>query len=190
MVASAAARMGDTEQTLVIDVPFPREEGLTPFTRADLVFTGVDHSTTSYEVRLFLNNPTAIADTSRTAEQGYAGRFTVFGHGGCYGDEDHCDVPAPSTDPTDLRPPHPLTPLNTYVTVTDALRRVLARDGVLRTVTLVPVSITPRRTDRRPAPELLRFADVSLHTYLTATEADAGPPQLSRNDQLGAICPS
>ena len=31
MVASAAARMGDTEQTLVIDVPFPREEGLTPF---------------------------------------------------------------------------------------------------------------------------------------------------------------
>jgi hypothetical protein len=81
-------------------------------------------------------------------------------------------VPAPSTDPTDLRPPHPLTPLNTYVTITDALRHILAEGSELRTVTLVPVSITPMRKDRKPAPELLHFADVSLQTYLTATEAD------------------
>ena len=74
-----------------------------------------------------------------------------------------------------LRPAHPLTPLDTYVTITDALRRVLAHDGALRTVTLVPVSITPRRADRRPAPELLHFADVSLRTYLTSTEADVEP---------------
>jgi tyrosinase len=175
MVTAAAASTGDTEQTLVIDLPFPAEEGLTPFTRADVVFTGVDHSEASYEVRLFLNNPAATASTPRRAEQGYAGRFTIFGHGGCYGDEGHCEVPAPSTDPTDLRPAHPLTPLDTYVTITDALRRILAHDGALRTVTLVPVSITPRRADRRPAPELLRFADVTLRTYLTSTEADAEP---------------
>jgi hypothetical protein len=175
MVAAAAARAGDTEQTLVVDLPFP-EEGRIPFTRADVVFTGVDHSGTSYEVRLFLNNQAATAGTPRTAEEGYAGRFTVFGHGGCYGDEGHCEVPTPpTTDPTDLRPPHPLTPLDTYVTVTGALRRVLAHDGALQTVTLVPVSITPRRADRRPAPELLRFAEVSLQTYLTSTEADARP---------------
>ena len=103
------------------------------------------------------------------------GRFTIFGHGGCYGDEGHCEVPAPPADPTDLRPAHPLTPLDTYVTITDALRRVLAHDGALQTVTLVPVSITPRRADRRPAPELLHFADVTLSTYLTSTEADAEP---------------
>jgi tyrosinase len=175
MVTAAAARTGDTEQTLVIDLPFPAQEGLTPFTRADVVFTGVDHSGGSYEVRLFLNNPAATADTPRTAEQGYAGRLTIFGHGGCYGDEGHCEVPAPSTDPTDLRPAHPLTPLETYVTITDALRRVLARGGALQTVTLVPVAITPRRADRKPAPELLRFADVTLRTYLTSTEADAQP---------------
>jgi tyrosinase len=173
MVTAAAARTGDTEQTLVIDLPFPAQEGLTPFTRADVVFTGVDHSGGSYEVRLFLNNPAATADTPRTAEQGYAGRLTIFGHGGCYGDEGHCEVPAPSTDPTDLRPAHPLTPLETYVTITDALRRVLAGGGALQTVTLVPVAITPRRADRKPAPELLRFADVTLRTYLTSTEADA-----------------
>jgi hypothetical protein len=176
MVAAAAARAGDTEQTLVVDLPFPGAEGRIPFTRADVVFTGVNHSGASYEVRLFLNNPAATAGTPRTAEQGYAGRFTVFGHGGCYGDDGHCDVPAPATDPTDLRPPHPLTPLDTYVTVTGALRRAVAHGGALQTLTLVPVSITPRRTDRKPAPELLRFADVSLQTYLTSTEADVEPP--------------
>jgi hypothetical protein len=175
MVTAAAARTGDTEQTLVIDLPFPAQEGLTPFTRADVVFTGVDHSGGSYEVRLFLNNPAATAGTPRTAEQGYAGRFTIFGHGGCYGDEGHCEVPAPSADPTDLRPAHPLTPLDTYVTIAEALRRVLAHDGALQTVTLVPVAITPRRADRRAPPELLHFADVSLQTYLTSTEADAEP---------------
>jgi hypothetical protein len=175
MVTAAAARAGDTEQTLVIDLRFPAGEGLASFTRADVVITGVDHSGASYEVRLFLNNPAATAETPRTAEQGYAGRFTVFGHGGCYGDEGHCEVPAPSADPTDLRSAHPLTPLDTYVTITDALRRVLARDGALQTVTLVPVSITPRRADRKPAPELLHFTDVALRTYLTATEADVEP---------------
>jgi hypothetical protein len=30
----------------------------------------------------------------------------------------------------------------------------------------------PRRIDRAPAPELLKFDDVSLQTYLTATDAD------------------
>ncbi|HSV66047.1 MAG TPA: hypothetical protein VLJ59_09120 [Mycobacteriales bacterium] len=172
MVTAAAARTGEAEQTLVVDLPYPGEAGETAYTRADVVFTGVDHSSLSYEVRLFLNNPTATAATPRTEEHGYAGRFTIFGHGGCYGDMGHCDVPAPSNDPTDLRPPHPLTPLDTYVTITEALRRVRADGGTLQTVTLVPVSITPSRADRKPAPELLRFADVSLQTYLTATEDD------------------
>ncbi|MGI9000479.1 MAG: hypothetical protein ACR2GH_02310 [Pseudonocardia sp.] len=173
MVTATAARSGDTEQTLVLDLPFPGEAGQpAPFTRADVVIIGVDHSETSFEVRLFLNNPAATADTPRTADGGYAGRFTVFGHGGCYGDNGHCDVPEPSTDPTDLRPEHPLTPLDTYVTVTDALQRTLAQDGALQTVTLVPVSITPRRTDRKPAPELLHFTDISLQIYLTPTDGD------------------
>jgi len=52
MVTAAAARAGETEQTLVIDLPFPGEEGLAAVQpRADVVITGVDHSGTSYEVR-------------------------------------------------------------------------------------------------------------------------------------------
>lgn len=80
---------------------------------------------------------------------------------------------AGNSRPSRDAPPHPLTPQDTYVTVTDALLHVLADSGTLQTVTLVPVSITPRQADRKPAPELLSFSDVSLHTYLTATEADA-----------------
>lgn len=173
MVAAAAARAGEAEQTLVVDLRYPGDAGATPFTQADVIFTGLDHSGASYEVRLFLNNPAATADTPRMAEQGYAGRFTIFGHGGYYGDDGHCDVPVTSTDPNDLRRAHPLAPLATYVTITDALRHVLAGGGTLQTVTLVPVSVMPRQADRKPAPELLNFADVSLHTYLTVTEADA-----------------
>jgi hypothetical protein len=172
MVASADARTTESGETLVVDFPFAAQQA-DPFTRADVVFTGLDHSGLSYEVRLFLNEADATAGTPRDDDHGYAGRLTVFGHGGCYGDIGHCDVPAPSTDPTDLRPPHPLTPLDTYVTITDALQRVLVREGALRTVTLVPVSITPRRKDRGPAPELLHFHDVSLHTYFTPDERDA-----------------
>jgi hypothetical protein len=166
MVAATAAHPGEAEQTLVIDLAFPTEAGQAEFSRADVVIQGLDHSQSSYEVRLFLNNPSATADTPRTVEHGYAGRLTVFGHGGCYGDPGHCELPAPSTDPTDLRPPHPLTPLDTYVAVTQALRSILERDGALRTLTMVPVSSPPLRAERKPAPELLRFDDVSLHTYL------------------------
>ena len=173
MVRAAAARMGKSKATLVIDLAYPGEEETVPFTRADLVFTGVDHSAGSYEVRVYLNNSTADVRTPRQAEEGYGGRFTVFGHGGCYGDAGHCDVPAVSPDETDLRPQHPLAPLNTYVTITDALQRILAAGGTLETVTLVPLSITPRRRDRAPAVDLLRFDDVELHTYLSDTDADA-----------------
>ena len=171
MVASVDARAADSGRTRIIDLPLTDEDAH-PFTRADVVFIGLDHSGISYEVRLFLNNPDATSATPRDQANGYAGRLTVFGHGGCYGDVGHCDIPSRSTDPTDLRPAHPLTPLDTFVTITEALQRTLQDDGALHTVTLVPISITPRRSDRGPAPELLHFHDVSLHTYLTPGDSE------------------
>ncbi len=174
VVAASEAKADKSRRTLVVELPL-RARDTSAFSRADLVFRGVDHSGVSYEVRLFLNNAKADVSTPRSAEEGYAGRFSVFGHGGCYGDDGHCNIPPASADPTDLALPHPLTPLNTYVTVTEALRRLLNAGEDLHTVTLVPVSITPRRTDRRPAPELLHFSEVELHTYAPATEpAEAG----------------
>src|SRR6266516_3166676 len=87
------------------------------FTRADLIFYGLDHSSYSYEGRIFLNAPDADEKASR-GHDAYAGSFWIFGHGGCFGDVGHCDIP-PRDDPFDLRPPHQLTPAPRTVTVTD-----------------------------------------------------------------------
>src|SRR4029077_834020 len=93
---------------------------------ADLVFENVDHSDISYEVRVFLNNRSADEATPRSQEEGYAGRFVVFGHGGCYGSQGHCDVPAQPRQQADLRPPHPLTGHTKIVTITKPLQTILA----------------------------------------------------------------
>ncbi len=144
-----------------------RYAGGAAFTRADLVFLDVDHGHSSYEVRVFLNNPAAHAGTGRTEAEGYAGRFHVFGHGGCFGDVGHCDVPPPSTDPTDLRPAHQLTPLSTYLTVTAPLNRLLAGGAALETVTMLAITLPPRLADRAPTLDLFLFSSVELRTYHT-----------------------
>jgi tyrosinase len=171
MVAAASTRPASDGQTRIADIAYSGEPEGGAYTRADLVFRGVDHAQTSYEVRIYLNNPQARADTPRTEAQGYAGRFHVFGHGGCFGDIGHCDIPSPSNDPTDLRPPHQLTPLTTYVTITPALRRLLLSGERLATVCLVPIVLPPLRADRGPAPELFKFESVELHLYLTPLDA-------------------
>ena len=108
------------------------------FSRADLIFDGLDHSGPSFEARVFLNNDRANAATSTTPENGYAGSFHIFGHGGCYGDDiTHCQIRGPRRlyDP---RPGHPLTPARKVLIATDALKLARAKGGEM-TVTIVPV---------------------------------------------------
>jgi hypothetical protein len=116
-----------------LDVPADRED----ITRADLVFYGVDHSGPSYEARIFLDNARADADTPRDVERGYAGSFTVFGHGGCFGDEGHCAPEDRFSDAYDMRPPHPLTKYTRTVRVTDALKRTTGEQVTVHLVTVV-----------------------------------------------------
>jgi hypothetical protein len=165
-------RQGD--RPLVVPVHFPVDGLGAGFTRADVVVAGIDHSGSSFEVRIFLNRPDAVGSTPRDQAHGYAGRFHVFGHGGCFGDVGHCDVPAPTADPTDLRPPHLLTPLTTYVTVTTALRQLLDEGRTLESLALVPLSLPPARADSRLAPELFRYDAIELRTYLTPLDEPTG----------------
>src|SRR6516165_1255346 len=95
-----------------------------PFRRADLVFLGLEHAGPSVEVRIFFNAPDADASTPTTAAAGFAGFFSIFAHGGCFGDEGHCDMP--ERRPNDLRPPYALTPFTKHVTVTEPSRQLLA----------------------------------------------------------------
>src|SRR5690349_15743431 len=107
------------------------------FRRADLEFHGLDHSRASFTARLFFNQPDAEVSTPTDDAHGYAGSFTIFGHGGCAGDEGHCEVPT-ERRPFDLRPAHQLTPATKRVVVTSALRRALQGSDALE-LTIVPV---------------------------------------------------
>jgi tyrosinase len=130
-----------------------------PFTRADLVFYGVDHSGPSFEGLVFLNNPQAGPDTTRTADNGYAGSFKVFGHGGCFGDEGHCHVVQRPVDPYDLRPPHPLEPWTLTVIATDAIAAVETTELTVTVVAVVP------EEEHDEGSDVLTLDHVRLATY-------------------------
>jgi hypothetical protein len=138
-----------------IDLPAPDAE----FTRADLAFYGVDHAGSSFEGRVYLDAPGATVASGRE-DEAYAGAFHVFGHGGCFGDEGHCDVPSGPRDPFDLRPEHQLTPQTKLVTITEPLRALLAR-GSATQMTVTVVAETP---GDRPN-DVLAFDTVRLLTY-------------------------
>jgi hypothetical protein len=131
------------------------------FSRADIEFEGLDHSGSSYEGRVFVNNPGADAGTERTLEHGYAGSYYIFGHGGCFGDEGHCDVKPRS--PFDPRPPHALWPTRKVVIATDAIRQAVAA-GPTMTVTVVPV-VTATNDKVPEDEELPKFELLSVVAY-------------------------
>jgi hypothetical protein len=130
------------------------------FTRADLIFYGVEHRGPSYEARVFLNAPEASLDTPLDPAEGYGGFFVVFGHRGCFGDAGHCEVPA-TRDPFDSRPPHALTPQTKMVEITKALRHPRI-EGPDIAITVLP--ILPGRNRARQA-DVLFFTELRLLTY-------------------------
>ena len=135
------------------------------FRRADLIFEGVDHAGPSFEARVFLNNPNATVETAPTAANGYAGSFHIFGHGICLGDVGHCEVDDRGKAPHDFRLPHPVVPQQKSVVVTEALKRILDRDGKLEHVTVVPVAYGHAPTGEADPEGFLKYGGVRLATY-------------------------
>lgn len=132
------------------------------FSRADLEFIGVDHSGASYEARVFLNNPSADANTQTTEESGYAGAFHIFGHGGCFGDVGHCEITEGHQDEFDPRPSHPLLPIKKVVIATDAIKKAAAQGGEIK-ITVVPVVMS--WTEQCEIEDVLKFDHINLVTY-------------------------
>lgn len=148
----------------------PSGDGELSFTRADVVLDGVPHDDSSYEVRVFLNNPSAAIETPREPDTGYAGRFSILGHGSCAGGEEHCAVnSAPigrSARMIAQSIPHPLAPKTIRLTITDALKAMVGRNsGSLDTITLVPVRRAPRKADDGPGIGLFSYTRLRLQTY-------------------------
>lgn len=148
---------GFTTQT---PFPVPSREGQPAFKRADLRFLGVEHRGDSFEGRVFLDQPDATPETPRDPDSGYAGSFYVFGHGPCFGDDGHCQVPQGPIHPFDFRRPHPLNPELHAVDVTDALGRALQDDKSEVNVTVVPTNARDEDVG-----EILGFERVGLVTY-------------------------
>jgi tyrosinase len=128
------------------------------FSRADLVFYGVEHRGDSYTARVFLDDAGSEPDRSVDRSDGYAGMFTIFGHGGCFGDPGHCRVPE-TRDPFDSRPPHGLTPQTKIVDVTDALKAHAGSSVVVTVLAVVPGE------DAAQLGDVMRFTGMRLLTY-------------------------
>jgi hypothetical protein len=111
------------------------------FTRADLEIYRINTFRPSFVGHVFFNDTEVDTDVldqpDATQRDSYAGRFAVFGHQRCVGDEGHCEPPA-TRRRFDDRPSHPLTRAFRRVVVTDALRRVVANRDDL-TVTIVVI---------------------------------------------------
>ncbi|MDQ3849141.1 MAG: tyrosinase family protein [Actinomycetota bacterium] len=152
----ASGNGGDQERKPPTTAPTYTSEplnvgALDPSTRrADIEFHNVDHAGASYEGRVYLNNPDADASTGYD-DPSYAGAYHIFGHGGCFGDQGHCDVrERRSYDP---RAAHPLTPARKVVIATEAVKRAI-KNGGQATVTVVPIveplpyeNVDPKYTD-------------------------------------------
>jgi hypothetical protein len=131
------------------------------FDAAELIFYDVDHSGPSFAALVFLNSPDADIGTPLDDEAGFAGSFYIFGHGGCVGDEGHCEVPDKPKDPFDTRPLHPLTRQTKIVDISAALKRADVSSGELL-VTVVPVVPAPEQVERA---DVLFFSAMRFVTY-------------------------
>jgi tyrosinase len=142
------------------------------FYRADIKFHEVDHSGASYEGRVFLNNLEANEKTPKTLENGYAGSFYIFGHGGCFGDVGHCDA-RPGTRPYDKRPKHPVTATEAFVTITDPLKAAVNKSDTI-TLTVVPVIMAAYEHLDQETPFKFSHFDIELYDHPAARVEASG----------------
>lgn len=136
---------GTPGETIVCE-PVPTEV-LVPdpdFGSADFEIGGIKHTGSSYEGLLYINNPDADADTGKDLDAGYAGSFNVFGHGGCFGAEGHCDNTEPERRRFDNRPLARSIRMKKRVNITDPLRSAASSGGE------VQFTIVARTTDPDP----------------------------------------
>jgi hypothetical protein len=136
-----------------LELPSPEHA----FTRADLLFYGIDHSGPSYEAQVFMAARGVGAEADR-GHRAYVGSWFILGHGGCFGDIGHCDIPR-HRDEFDLRPPHQLEPATRILTVTDPLTAMLQQELTAIKVTVVA------HTEGRASNDVLSFSTIRLVTY-------------------------
>jgi tyrosinase len=132
------------------------------FARAEVRLHRVPQLPRSCFIRVFLNEPTANAETPLDRES-YAGYLAVFGHGPCIGGPGHCDLPPREARPFDRRQRSIRsmnTPRNYRVNVTRCIRNLVKKEAKEITVTLVVIGV-----DYQEDLDLLRLDGVSLSFF-------------------------
>jgi tyrosinase len=128
------------------------------FGSADFEVGGIKHTGSSYEGLVYINNPTADAATGKDARAGYAGSFNVFGHGGCFGAEGHCDNREPERRRFDNRPLARSIRMKKRVDITGPLRAAAQAGGDIQ------VTIVAQTSERAPE-GVLDVKRLSIVTY-------------------------
>jgi hypothetical protein len=127
--------------------------------RLDLELQDVRRDGGSFTCWVFLNPDAPLPADADRDHPSFAGSFTIFAHGRCWGDEGHCDYQRGPIHPFDRRPPHHLHPINVSMEVTDQLERLGDPDGL-------EVVIHATRLDAPETTEgVLRFARLTALAY-------------------------
>ena len=105
------------------------------YEKATLEIYGIEHYRPSFTVVVCLNDPEVEPQTCGKETKSYAGRFSIFGHAECAGDEGHCDVSYVRRR-FDDRPSHPLTKAFRRIPITEPLQKACKGNKEL-TLTLV-----------------------------------------------------
>ena len=72
----------------------PIKHGLgATFERADLEIYSIDTFRPSFSALVFFNDDQVDEENCGEERESYAGRFSIFGHAQCVGDDGHCDIP-------------------------------------------------------------------------------------------------
>lgn len=153
---AGAGRPGE----IIVCEPVPSET-LVPaadFSSADFEVGGIRHTGSSYEGHVYVNNPDATPETGTDPATGYAGSFSVFGHGGCFGAEGHCDNREAERRRFDNRPLARSIRMKKRVSITEALR------DAVRSGPEIQFTIVARTTDPNPQ-GVLDVKRLSVVTY-------------------------
>lgn len=130
---------GDARRIVTVPVDVGDIARSDDFSRADLEVGGIKHTGSSYDAWIYFNREDANQGTG-TEDPGFVGSFSVFGHGGCFGAEGHCDAPDERRR-FDRRPLSRAIRMKKRVTLTDALRAARADGGQLQiTIVGTPVA--------------------------------------------------
>jgi tyrosinase len=92
--------------------------------RAEIRLHKVQVAQRGANIRVFINQPEANADTPVERNEHYVGSFTTF-VGFCYGGPGHCDVPPSTQRPFDHRMRHHKMPGNLRFEITEAVQKLL-----------------------------------------------------------------